>query len=89
MAGTIRRMSMPASAPMAKATSVQAANTIPRVPNTVPASTVMSSCARNGRKNQVNTWLNAPAAAVSATASSTSLAMVHRSRPKPCVQAYR
>ena len=74
---------------MAKATRVQAANAIPCVANTVAENTVRLSCARNGWKNQTNTWLNAPATAVTATASSASLAMVHRSRPKPCVQAYR
>ena len=38
---------------------------------------------------QENSTLNAPAAAVTTTASSTSLASVQRHRPKPCVQANR
>jgi len=81
MAGTIRRSSMPASAPRVKAVSVQAANATPWVLNTVAVSTVMSSCLMNGWKNQVHSALNAPATAVTATARSTSLAIVHRVRP--------
>ena len=44
MAGTIRRMSMPREYADGKAASVQAANEIPWVSNTVAFSTVMSSC---------------------------------------------
>ena len=89
MAGTIRRKPMPTNTPIAKAVSVHAANATGRVSNTVAENTVRSSCARNGQKNQVNTTLNAPATAVTAIASSTSLAIANRARPKPWVQAYR
>ena len=81
MAGTVRRNSMPQQAPMAKAASVHAANTTPRVANTVALSTFRSSCPMNGWKNQVNSWLNAPVTATITTPIRVSLAIVHRSRP--------
>jgi len=48
IAGTTRRMSTPATAPMVNAASVQAANAIPRRSNTVEPSGVWSPDAKNG-----------------------------------------
>lgn len=45
--------------------------------------------AKYGWKYQDNSVLKAAAAAVTATASGTSLPSVQRQRPKPWVQAYR
>ena len=88
IAGMILRVSMPRNAPRQNAASVQAANAMPRVSNTVAASTFMSSWDRNGSKNHVNSWLNAQAGTVMTTASMAILAIVRRTRPTPCVQAY-
>ncbi len=92
IAGTTRRMSMPARAPIEKAASVQAANATPRRSNSMGArggSRVCNPWARNGPKYQENSTLNAPAAAATVTASGASLATVQRARPKPWVQVYR
>src|SRR5260370_22686753 len=82
-------MSMPARAPIAKAASVQAANATPRRSNTIGPNGICQPSAKNGWKYQENSMLKAPAAAVTVTASGTSLASVQRHRPKPWVQAYR
>ena len=48
---------------------------------------LLSPAPKIGWTYQETSTLNAPAAAVTATASGTSLATVHRVRPKPWVQA--
>ena len=88
-AGMTRRNSMPRNAPVAKATSVKAGNTIPLVSNTASASRFICSVHRNGWKNQENSSTNTPASTTSVTPSSASLAIASRSRPTPCVQANR
>src|SRR5579862_7419576 len=82
-------MSMPARAPIATATSVQAAYATPRRSNRAGASGVPNFAAKNGAKNHQESTLRTPAAAATTTASGTSLPSVQRHRPKPCVQAYR
>jgi hypothetical protein len=57
IAGTTRRMSRPASAPMAKAASVQAANATPRRLNSSGSSGVLLPSAKNGWKYQENSRL--------------------------------
>lgn len=74
---------------MVKAASVQAANEMPRVSNTVALKTPMPCSDANGPKNQENTRQNAQAATVTPIARSTSSAAVCRARPMPCVQVYR
>src|SRR5580658_11231483 len=86
IAGTTRRMSMPASAPIANAASVQAASATPYRSNTVARYGVSSPLATIGLKYQENRTPNAPAAATTVTASSPSLATVQRHRPIPWVQ---
>src|ERR1017187_6096341 len=76
-------------APRANAASVQAAKSTPRRLNSCGASAPSSFSAKNGWQYQENSRLNAPAAAVTAIASSASLATAQRSRPQPWVQANR
>ena len=80
---------MPRKTPIAKAASVQAGNARPRVTNTVAAPGVMPWFCMGGPKNQANSSPRAPDTAASTIAISTILASVDRTRPKPCVQAYR
>jgi hypothetical protein len=80
---------MPKNAPSAKAASVKAGNTSPRASNTVSVSTFICSVYRNGWKNQANSSPNAPARTARVTPTSASFAIACRSRPRPCVHAYR
>ena len=80
---------MPKNAPIAKAASVKAGNTSPRWLNTVSVSTFICSVYRNGWKNQANSSPNAPVTTANVSPTSVSLAITCRSRPNPCVQAYR
>ena len=74
---------------MAKATSVQAANAIPLVSNTVAVRTFMSSGVQERLEEPGEQLAERPGQDRDLTPSSASLAIASRTRPMPCVQAYR
>src|SRR5580692_9160199 len=89
MAVTVRLITTPRNAATANASSVQAAKSTPRLPNSCIGNLLVLPSARNGLKYQLNNWLNRYASTVSVTPSRTSLTTAQRTRPQACVHANR